>query len=608
MTSLRQPPRPPGRRGDELRSWIFGEGDARRFTQDSVVLPRVWLDYAAKPDEPHDLLLTPHAASSAAALARAIDAGGRARADSTAPARLAYNEAYVVARLTLRELVSVVVPLSAWWAEHISRVKTAGRRPIRDVGRWIARERETLRSELSDRSAPISQGGPRGELMWFVGAIGRVSQGDGDREAPDVDVVLDAAAELLAGVSAEPPRKRPPLLWSVNPNRRSRTTLVRSRAAVKADAATRLFGINCGTLCWGIVDAGVDATHPAFGRRDANGRLAAAGDPARSRVLRTYDFTRLRPLMAGEDVPPEARRAVDQLEQRLKLGHAIDWDALEPLLRVPHDGGYEPPQGEHGTHVAGIVGADWRTTDDEMPLGEDLTGMCPDIALYDLRVFDDENNGREFPITAALQFVRHLNAHSDLQVVHGVNLSLAIDHEVRNYACGRTPVCDECDRLVGSGVVVVAAAGNEGRAQFVSEDGASVTDGYRTTSITDPGNAARVVTVGATHRFAPHTYGISYFSSRGPTGDGRRKPDLVAPGERVLSPVPGGDAKIKDGTSQAAPHVSGAAALLMARHEELRGQPEQIKQVLCAAATDLGRDHYFQGAGMLDVLRAIQEV
>ena len=58
----------------------------------------------------------------------------------------------------------------------------------------------------------------------------------------------------------------------------------------------------------------------------------------------------------------------------------------------------------------------------------------------------------------------------------------------------------------------------------------------------------------------------------------------------------------------AAPHVSGAAAMLMARHAELIGEPAKIKEILCAAATDLGRERYFQGAGMLDVLRALQSV
>jgi hypothetical protein len=57
-----------------------------------------------------------------------------------------------------------------------------------------------------------------------------------------------------------------------------------------------------------------------------------------------------------------------------------------------------------------------------------------------------------------------------------------------------------------------------------------------------------------------------------------------------------------------APHVSGAAALLMARHVELEGAPMRIKQILCATATDLGREPYFQGRGLVDVLRAIQSV
>ena len=58
----------------------------------------------------------------------------------------------------------------------------------------------------------------------------------------------------------------------------------------------------------------------------------------------------------------------------------------------------------------------------------------------------------------------------------------------------------------------------------------------------------------------------------------------------------------------AAPHVSGAAVLLIARHRELVGQPTRVKEILCKSATDLGREPRFQGAGMLDVLRALQSV
>jgi serine protease AprX len=61
-----------------------------------------------------------------------------------------------------------------------------------------------------------------------------------------------------------------------------------------------------------------------------------------------------------------------------------------------------------------------------------------------------------------------------------------------------------------------------------------------------------------------------------------------------------------DGTSMAAPHVSGAAAMLMARYPELIGRPDRIKRILCETATDLGRERNFQGHGLLDVFRALQ--
>ena len=117
-----------------------------------------------------------------------------------------------------------------------------------------------------------------------------------------------------------------------------------------------------------------------------------------------------------------------------------------------------------------------------------------------------------------------------------------------------------------------------------------------------------MITVGSTHGNWPQTYGVSFFSSRGPTGDGRLKPDLVAPGERVQSTVLNHDWGPESGTSMAAPHVSGAAAMLLARYEELIGQPRRVKKILCESATDLGRERSFQGHGMLDVLRAFQSI
>ncbi len=80
---------------------------------------------------------------------------------------------------------------------------------------------------------------------------------------------------------------------------------------------------------------------------------------------------------------------------------------------------------------------------------------------------------------------------------------------------------------------MVLAAGNEGFAVLQTLDG--TVDANMDLSIGDPANLEEAIAVGSIHKQNPHTYGVSYFSSRGPTADGRQKPDLVAPGERILS-------------------------------------------------------------------------
>jgi subtilisin family serine protease len=406
------------------------------------------------------------------------------------------------------------------------------------------------------------------------------------------------------------------LIWGISLNRPANTSVWRSRMAVKADAASRLFNVDTEGIRWAVLDTGVDAQHPAFRLRAKKdgGESVDRKEEFPTRVVATYDFLRIKELL-DPDTPvplqnsvaassPDLKELTTELTNHLLRGRAVDWQLLEPFLRIPHDKDYLPPTQPHGTHVAGILAADWPEAKDTA-LDQPVQGICPELEIYDMRVLGP--NADEFTVIAALQFVRHLNAHKDLPAVHGVNLSMSVPHDVANYACGRTPVCEECDRVVASGVVVVTAAGNRGFNKLAQPEGGAAGD-YRYISITDPGNADSVITVGSTHRFMPHNYGVSYFSSRGPTGDGRTKPDLVAPGERIDSCVPDGDYDTMDGTSMAAPHVSGAAALLIGRNRELIGQPKRVKEILIKSATDLGREPRFQGAGMLDVLRALQSV
>ena len=623
---------------EQVEELIFGTERVRRFTQDSPILPDVWIEYSRDPAQPLDLLLTPRRETTPAALSRTLrerldrerrtDHWQRLHGHAAGPSRMAYNESNVVARLWFDELVRAALPLSTWWRDHVwGKTRHLDVASLREPA-----VRQKLADLLGAPGADADGGDVSPDLLWTIRLVGRIEwerqrQRGPAGEEPSALQLVEAVHALTEGMVLQGLPEEP-LLWTVSRNRPAGPAMWRSTLAVKADAAIRLFQLSCKDLRWAVIDSGIDATHPAFRRRDGKKKLypesfeVPRGGQARplnrTRIVATYDFTRIRAMLDPELDPedpgspirdalsPEARERIKEFRAGLLSGRSIDWDLLEPVLRVPHDANYRPPQHEHGTHVAGILAADWRTTDEDMPDEHDQIGLCPDLELYDLRVLNDQGEGDEFTVIAALQFVRHLNAHKDELVLHGVNLSLAIRHDVANYACGRTPVCEECERLVGSGIVVVAAAGNEGYTQYLTARGA--TDGYRSISITDPGNAEGVITVGATHRYKPHTYGVSYFSSRGPTGDGRIKPDVVAPGEKIKAPVPDRKLKTLDGTSMAAPHVSGAAALLLARHRELVGQPARVKQILCRTAIDLGRERYFQGSGMVDVLRALQSV
>ena len=432
--------------------------------------------------------------------------------------------------------------------------------------------------------------------------------------------ILDLAAEAREQMKTD--RRKESVVYRIWEDTDFHTTLTRSLVTVKADAAQRAFQALGEGIVWAVLDSGVQGDHPHF-NRDASKfgpihSLQVAGP------LAHQDYT--------PDCPPKPPGAAP----------ASDPTALQDRLG-------------HGTHVAGIIAGCWESAlpDGEKVIGGELldessdkavlmrssltsiSGVAPKTKLLSLKVIADVTRGGAVQQTAgqgkvswvlrAIDQIQVWNQNGKRIVIHGVNMSLGYDFDPRWFGCGQSPICVEVNRLVRSGVVVVVSAGNGGYSAFINSR-QIVQTVYTDLSISDPGNAELAITVGSTHRDMPHTYGVSYFSSRGPTGDGRLKPDLIAPGERIVSCAAGLEAAkygTKDddgseigpvrycelsGTSMAAPHVSGAVAAFLSVRREFVGEPERVKQIFLDNAIDLRRERSFQGAGLLDLMKVLQAV
>ena len=616
---------------------LLGPTSDRRQLQDSPILGDVWIAFAEKPAEPMDLLITPYRSRPAGPVAVNVARGiGKLkhRRTKSQEAQVAYLQGLVAARLFFEEVLRVVVPMTQWWRDRKVQdelklyTRQILRSKIQTILHWVKAKDEDSRAEYAKAFAKFTSLDRyialAGIILW-CGLKGKRAKESGGGicelingmkgPKPAVDTLFELFQAILGD---EFPKEAQ--IYQVSLNRKAMPALDRSVKAVKGDAVRTLFNVSCKNINWAVLDSGIDGTHEAF-----------KDDQGNNRIVKTFDFSNIRKIVSLDNLNTKSllfKQRLDELlvgrkeitrkeaTENLKIlaedadnDRSINWALVERFIEVDQG---KMQQSGHGTHVAGILGArsgvekQAKNENDDADENTGLDGMCPDINLYDFRVLSNTLEDTEFAIIAALQYIRYLNERNTYISIHGANLSLSIPHDVRNYACGRTPICLECERLVDSGVVVVAAAGNLGYHRFETQSGSF--EGYAAFSITDPGNADGVITVGSTHRFRPHTFGVSFFSSRGPTGDGRLKPDLVAPGERIQSCLPGQGWGELDGTSMAAPHVSGAAAMLMARYTEFIGEPRKIKKILCESATDLGREASFQGHGMLDVLRAFQKI
>ncbi len=233
----------------------------------------------------------------------------------------------------------------------------------------------------------------------------------------------------------------------------------------------------------------------------------------------------------------------------------------------------------HGTHVASIIAGSGAASRGR------YRGVAPGVDLYIAKVLDDRGRGMMSQVIAGLDWAADQN-------VHVVNLSLGAD-----IACdGTDALSSACDALVDLGIVVCVAAGNAGPAAG---------------TVGAPGCARKVITVGAT----TDNDQVSLFSSRGPTKDGRTKPDICFPGEGIVAARAAGTrmgTPVDDfytaasGTSMATPHCTGVVALLLEAAPHLT--PEEVKRLLMEHAVDLGVDPNAQGAGRGDALATVEAV
>lgn len=334
-------------------------------------------------------------------------------------------------------------------------------------------------------------------------------------------------------------------------------------------------------------------THSVVATVDADGLVALA---ARKDVVSVTHAKRV--IALALDVSRPLIQA-DQVESGLGItGAGVDLAILDTGV----DGGHvdltvvtqQDFTGEgvgdfhgHGTHTAGVATGN----------GTTYRGVAPGANLHDYKLMDS------------------MGSTTDPIAVNAIQTAVADGMDVLSNSWGFTHrdgfwvdpdgTCVLCTAANNAtdGSVFVVAAGNEDES----------TCGTYDTWIRCPGIAELIITVGA----SDDSDNMAGFSSRGPTPDGRCKPDVTAPGVDIIaaragtgSDMNGGANPIDanyieaSGTSMACPHVAGLAALMLEKNPAL--SHAQVKNIMMATAVDIGADRCTeQGAGRVDALAAV---
>src|SRR5688572_9995120 len=323
-----------------------------------------------------------------------------------------------------------------------------------------------------------------------------------------------------------------PGVAKVYPSVRYRTQLDRSPQQIGAPALWGPGLANAGQgMKIAIIDEGIDQTHPLF---SPAGYTMPAGFPkgqtayTTAKVIVARAFPPLRPAWKHASKP------------------------------------FDPEFSSHGTHVAGIA-AGYANT---LAGAARISGVAPRAHL-----------GNYKALTIPTESNVGLDGNSP-ELVAAIEAAVADGMDVINMSLGEPeiePSRDIVVRALGAaaraGVVPVVSAGND-------------FDEFGRGSISSPGSTPEAITVGAVTTTRSGAAGIvASFSSSGPTPLSLRlKPEVSAPGVSILSASPGGTYATLSGTSMAAPHVAGAAALLLQRHPTWT--PAQVKSALAQTGDD----------------------
>jgi subtilisin family serine protease len=388
----------------------------------------------------------------------------------------------------------------------------------------------------------------REELIESIGAIGLRKYVAANLTRDEVRALTEKYCELS--------------VYAIWKNSTKSKLLKRSHIPLKADAGRVSYQATGKDILWAVLDTGVNWKHPHFDDHET--------------ILEVWDCTTNSP--TPELIGPNGKN---------HTGTDCDVDG-------------------HGTHVCGIIAGAGQVPGSAPGSNQSISGVAPQAKLIVYKVLDDSGGGTDAWVIKALDHIHQKNtAVVRSPKVHGVNLSLGGPFDATIYGCGYSPICKELRDLWRQGTLVCVAAGNEG--QIEVSTGSGTFNLNTQLSIGDPANLDDCIAVGSINADKPYLYGVSWFSSRGPTADGRLKPDVVAPGERIESCAANYELtevryREDSGTSMACPHVSGLLAAFLSVRREFIGRPDDVKKILLENCNDLGRDRYHQGAGLPNLM------